>query len=233
MRKHIYLLFLILFTALSTGCGTILLLSTAPNKKTITKINTISAEDQLYAVGRVLNDELLEKFPGSVALVGRNSVYVVVKGGDRFFEIVKRLNGHHLFLADEKGNKLSGENSFQVAVKNAQFNGKSTFLYQKPKAELSDEEIRLIKSSSTYEIGENSSVFEVDFAGFIPKVPVEVQGDQAKFKSERKIVLNETQEQVSSVLNVEKFIVSPLVVAIDIYTLPFQALIFAVDRLKR
>ena len=233
LRKNIYLLFLLLFAALSTGCGTIWLLSAAPNKKTVTKINTISTEDQLYAVGRVLNDELLQQFPGSVALVGRNSVYVIVKGGDRFFEIVKRLNGHHLFLTDEKGNKLTEEKSFKVNVKNSQFNGKSKFLYQKPKAELSDEEIRLIKSSGTYEIGENASVFEVDFVGFIPKVPVQVQGDQAKFKSERKIVLNETQEQFSSVLDVEKFMVLPLIVAIDIYTLPFQALIFAVDRLKR
>ena len=125
LRKNIYLLFLLLFAALSTGCGTILLLSAAPNKKTVTKINTISTEDQLYAVGRVLNDELLQQFPGSVALVGRNSVYVIVKGGDRFFEIVKRLNGHHLFLTDEKGNKLNEEKSeINITPKTKQFDEK-------------------------------------------------------------------------------------------------------------
>lgn len=211
------------------GCATALL-SAAPSTTTFTstKSSKIVAEDQLYAVGRISNSELLAQYPSAVAMVGRNAVYVLVTGGDRFAEVTQKLDGSRLFSADRSGKKLTQEVPFEIAAKNGQFSGWRRFFYGKPKSELTPAEIETINKSGVSAIGDKGSTFIVDFTGFIPKAPVQLQGDQTSFKAERKIILRETQFQETTLPNLEKFMLIPLTVAFDIATLPFQALFFAV-----
>jgi hypothetical protein len=234
MKKLLFIVGLAASALLLTGCGT-LLLSLAPSTKTFTtsKTSKIVAEDQLYAVGRIEGGPILQAHPNAVAMVGRNAVYILVRGGEKFVAITQKLDGQRLFSADATGKKLTTEVPFEIAVNEGQFGGHRKFFYDKPKAELTHSEIEAIKKADAYFIGEQGATLTVDFGGFIPKVPVELKGDQSQFKAERKIILRETERIETTVPNLEKFIALPIVIAIDLITLPFQAIFFAIDYSSR
>jgi len=227
MKKLIFIFTTVALTML-TSCATILV-SSEPSSNTSTKIKSskVVAEDQLYAVGRIENETILKEYPSSVAMVGRNAIYVLVKGGDRIAEISKILDGARLFSADDKGRKATTEIPFEIGVKNGKFSGGRRFFYDKPKSELTEDETAMIKKSPAYSIGEQGSTFTVDFAGFIPQVPVELKSEPLSFKIERKVVLRETELEQTTLPNLEKYMLMPFAIAFDIVTLPLQAVFFA------
>lgn len=214
---------------LMAGCSTVVV-SSLPTTKTFTtsKSSKIVAEDQLYAVGRIETGEILKEYPNAVAMVGRNAVYVLVRGGDKFMEVTQKLDGKRLFSADANGKKTTTEVPFEIAIKKGQFGSYRKFFYDKPKAELTQAEIDAIKKADAYFIGDTGTTLTVSFNGFIPQVPVEIQGDQSQFKTERKIVLRETERTDTTLPNLEKFFLLPLAVALDVATLPLQAVFLAI-----
>ncbi len=214
---------------LMAGCSTVVV-SSLPTTKTFTtsKSSKIVAEDQLYAVGRIETGEILKEYPNAVAMVGRNAVYVLVRGGDKFMEVTQKLDGKRLFSADANGKKTTTEVPFEIGIKKGQFGSYRKFFYDKPKAELTQAEIDAIKKADVYFIGDTGTSLTVSFNGFIPQVPVELKGDQAQFKTERKIVLRETEQTDTTLPNLEKFFLLPLAVALDVATLPLQAVFLAI-----
>ena len=213
---------------LLAGCSTVIV-SSLPTTKTFTttKSSKIVAEDQLYAVGRIETGEILKEYPNAVAMVGRNAVYVLVRGGEKFMEITQKLDGKRLFSADVNGKKTTTEVPFEIAIKKGQFGSYRKFFYEKPKAELTQAEIDAIKKADVYFIGDTGTSLTVGFNGFIPQVPVELKGDQSQFKTERKIVLRETEQTDTTLPNLEKFFLLPFAVALDVATLPLQAIFLA------
>lgn len=229
MHKCFIYLAITVMGLLQQGCFTGGTLMMSPNSKTVTKTisSKVVAEDIIYAVGHIDNKEILAKHPNTVAMVGKNAVYVLVEGGERFNEISQKLDGNRLFSANKFNKKMDEEEPFEVEVINGTIRGSRRFYYEKSKNDLSSAEIETIKKSK-HLIGDHGSTFAIDFAGFIPKTQVELQGPQTNFKIERKITLREIQTQNETALNMEKYISLPFAVILDVMLLPVEALFFTV-----
>ncbi len=227
MRKLLVFLAITFAVMFLQGCFTGGILLMAPLSKTVTTIKSsnILAEDQLYAIGRIDNTEILTRHPKAIAMVGRNAVYVVVEGGDRFAEIAQKIDGNRLFSANKFNQKTTDEIPFEIEVSNGSFTGSRRFFYDKPKSELSDVEIEIIKKS-TYTIADHGSTLTVSFVGFIPKTQVQVQGTQTNFKVERKIILHQIERQYKTVPNMDAIIGLPFAVMLDSMLLPLEILFF-------
>jgi len=211
-----------------TGCAT----STLMNKNsgtytTSSRVNLV--EDSVIAFGKPA--QVLPNLPiDSVVIAGTKNSYILTQGGRQFVGLISKL--------DPKNIQINKELSFNSAKNDGQFSGTLPLSYVKLQQDISKVDLEFFIQNGAEECTTASDkrmeaqrfCFNLQLAGVVYPVANNMNSLQSSMKSLSKpysVTIYTTESQTHSretaKSGLQKLVLFPFAVAIDVITLPFQA----------
>jgi hypothetical protein len=210
LRSIVKLFLIAAVAATSTGC-TGLILRDLVGSKEFRDIETSRTSDELIAIGKISNQEVLTQFPEAIALIGINQSYILLKGAKEL-QSISNLDGHYLKAIDSNNRELAPNSPLLFKTKDKEFFGTARFIYNKKNHELSDAEKLIISKIQHKSTNFGHTVIGINISGIIPDGKITGSDAVKKFKVGREIALIKTESR-------EKWIRYPNPLAI--FALPY------------
>ena len=211
--------------ATSTGCTGLVFRDLAGEKQS-RDVETSRTSDELIAIGKISNQEVLTQFPEAIALIGVNQSYILLKGAKEL-QSVSNLDGYYLKAIDVGGEELSPNSPLLFKTKDKEFFGTARFIYKKKSSELSvSEQVIISKMQNKKTNKDGYTVIEINISGIIPNHEIKGSDAVKRFKVGRKIALFETgkREEWVRYPNPLAIFALPFAVISDVILLPFLVL---------
>lgn len=206
-----------------TGCTTKNLIT--KDYKTHTRTNKVTLiEDQVVAFGKPAQN--LPNLPAdSLVIAGQQKSYILTQGGSQFISLIGKL--------DPKNIQVTRDLSFYSEKNDGHFTGILPLSYVKLKEDITkrDKEFFIengakeCSSSSDERMSAQRFCFEIKLAGVVYPAANNLKSLKALSKPYQVSIYTQQQESYKSKSNMnplEKLVLLPFAVAIDVVTLPFQ-----------
>lgn len=230
--KKTILPFSLVGLVLTTGCATKSLLE-KDGYRTSTNVRTIQVpliHDTVIAFAKPART--VSGLPqDSIVIAGQKNSYVLTQGGLNFVNVISRLDPNHI--------KINQKLQFLSPNNDGHFNGKVQIQYLKLKSELSNKELNFFLEQGAKECSEYNDTkmdaqrfcFNFNLAGVVYPAANNIgslQSNLTQLSKPYQVSIytekEETYQTSSSGTNpLEKLVLLPFAVAIDVITLPFQA----------
>lgn len=167
----------------------------------------------------------------SIVIAGQKNSYVLTQGGANFVQVISRLDPTHI--------KINQKLQFLSAKNDGHFTGKVQLQYVKLKSELSDKELNFFIEQGAQECSEYSDTkmnaqrfcFNFNLAGVVYPAAnniASLKSNLTQFSKPYQVNIytekKENHQTASYGTNpLEKLVLLPFAVAIDLVTLPLQA----------
>ena len=234
MNRKIYSTFALctLSVFMASGCATKSLLQ-KEGYRTSTKVRTIQVPlitDNVVAFAKPA--QTVSGLPQeSIVIAGQKNSYVLTQGGLNFIHVIGRLDPKHI--------KINQKLQFFSPKNDGHFNGKVQLEYVKLKTELSNKELNFFIEQGARECSEYNDTkmgaqrfcFNFNLAGVVYPAANNIGSLQSNLtqlsKPYQVSIYTEKEETYQTSSNgtnpLEKLVLLPFAVAIDVITLPFQA----------
>lgn len=207
-----------------TGCATSTLIKKDNRSYTRTTKVTL-VEDNVVAFGRpAQNATNLPK--DSIVIAGQKNSYILTQGGSQFVTLIGRL--------DPKNIQITRDLNFYSEKNDGHFSGTLPLSYVKLKEDLSKKDLvffiengaRECSSSSDERMQAQRFCFDIKLAGVIYPAANNLTSLKALSKPYQVTIYTQKEESYTSKSGMnplEKLVLLPFAVAIDVVSLPFQA----------
>lgn len=222
MIKKVVLIGLV--SSVFTGCATSTLIK--KEHRTYSKTTNIPlVEDQVIAFGKPAQAQT--NLPAdSIVIAGYKNSYILTQGGAQFVSLISRL--------DAKNIQINKDLKFYSEKNDGQFSGTLPLSYVKLKQDIAKKDLEFFIENGAKECSTSSDdrmqaqrfCFDIKLAGVVYPVANNVTSLKALSKPYQVTIYTTTQEtyQSKSGLNpLQKLVLFPFAVAIDVVSLPFQA----------
>lgn len=227
-----FALTLSLTSLLFTGCATTTLLE-KDGYQTSTQTRTVKVPlitDNVIAFAKPSNTaQGLNQ--GSIVIVGQQNSYVLTQGGVNFIKVISQLDPAHV--------KVNQKLQFFSEKNDGHFRGQVKLEYVRLKTELSNKELNFFIEQGARECSESSDTrmdaqrfcFDFSLAGVVYPAVNNLNNIQnsvtALSKPYQVTIYTEKEESYKTTSTgtnpLEKLVLLPFAVALDVITLPFQA----------
>ncbi|MBI1452153.1 MULTISPECIES: hypothetical protein [Acinetobacter] len=217
------IIYLSVMGTLFIGCTTKNLIT--KDHKTHTRTNKVTLiEDQVVAFGKPAQN--LPNLPAdSLVIAGQQKSYILTQGGSQFISLIGKL--------DPKNIQVTRDLSFYSEKNDGHFTGILPLSYVKLKEDITkrDKEFFIengakeCSSSSDERMSAQRFCFEIKLAGVVYPAANNLKSLKALSKPYQVSIYTQQQESYKSKSNMnplEKLVLLPFAVAIDVVTLPFQ-----------
>ena len=214
-----------LSATLLMGCATkTLMTKDGPKLRTQTK-KVVLVEDQVVAFGKPA--QVVEGLPAdSIVIAGQKNSYILTQGGAQFAMLIHKL--------DAKNIQINRELKFYSEKNDGAFSGTLPLTYVKLKEDLSKADLEFFIENGAKECSTSSDTrmqaqrfcFDIKLAGAVYPVANNIASLKALSKPYQVSIYTNTYEQYTSrsgMNPLEKLVLFPFAVAIDVVSLPFQA----------
>ncbi|OBY73373.1 YidX family protein [Acinetobacter gyllenbergii] len=211
-------------TVLATGCATSTLIKKDNRSYTRTTKVTL-VEDNVVAFGRPApNATNLPK--DSIVIAGQQKSYILTQGGTQFVTLISKL--------DPKNIQITRDLNFYSEKNDGHFSGTLPLSYVKLKEDLSKKDLEFFIENGAKECSTSSDermraqrfCFDIKLAGVVYPAANNLSSLKALSKAYQVTIYTQKEESYKSKsgLNpLEKLVLLPFAVAIDVVSLPFQA----------
>ncbi|TCM69959.1 hypothetical protein EC844_102232 [Acinetobacter calcoaceticus] len=211
-----------------TGCATSTLMNKDTGSYTTTaKVNLV--EDTVVAFGKPAHAQ--PNLPSdSVVIAGQKNSYILTQGGSQFVHLITKL--------DPKNIQINKDLSFNSPKNDGNFYGNLPLTYVKLQQDISKADLEFFiqngaeecTSSSDKRMNAQRFCFDIKLSGVVYPVANNVNSLQSTMKSLSKpysvsiyTTQSETHSKATAKSGLQKLVLFPFAVAIDVITLPFQA----------
>lgn len=211
-------------SAVLTGCATSTLIK-KDNRSYTQTIEIPLVEDQVIAFGKPA--QTLANLPAdSIVIAGHKNSYILTQGGTQFAGLINKL--------DAKNIQINKDLKFYSQKNDGRFSGTLPLAYVKLKQDISKQDLEFFIENGARECSSSSDermqaqrfCFEIKLAGVVYPVANNVASLKALSKPYQVTIYTTEQETYTSKsgLNpLQKLVLFPFAVAIDVVSLPFQA----------
>ncbi|WP_017395832.1 hypothetical protein [Acinetobacter haemolyticus] len=209
---------------LSAGCATKTLIT--KDSKTYTRTAKVTlVEDNVVAFGQPA--QATSNLPkDSIVIAGQKNSYILTQGGSQFATIINKL--------DPKNIQITRDLNFFSEKNNGHFSGTLPISYVKLKEDLSKKDLEFFIENGAKECSSSSDTrmqaqrfcFDIKLAGVVYPTANNLSSLKALSKPYQVTIYTQKQESYksrSSLNPLEKLVLLPFAVAIDVVSLPFQA----------
>ncbi|MEB6668279.1 hypothetical protein MXM33_14795 [Acinetobacter vivianii] len=207
-----------------TGCATSTLIKKDNRSYTRTMKVTL-VEDSVVAFGRpAQNATNLPK--DSIVIAGQKNSYILTQGGSQFVTLIGRL--------DPKNIQITRDLNFYSEKNDGHFSGTLPLSYVKLKEDLSKKDLEFFIENGARECSSSSDermqaqrfCFDIKLAGVVYPAANNLTSLKALSKPYQVTIYTQKEESYTSKSGMnplEKLVLLPFAVAIDVVSLPFQA----------
>ncbi|WP_445403992.1 hypothetical protein [Acinetobacter vivianii] len=207
-----------------TGCATSTLIKKDNRSYTRTTKVTL-VEDNVVAFGRpAQNATNLPK--DSIVIAGQKNSYILTQGGSQFVTLIGRL--------DPKNIQITRDLNFYSEKNDGHFSGTLPLSYVKLKEDLSKKDLEFFIENGARECSSSSDermqaqrfCFDIKLAGVVYPAANNLASLKALSKPYQVTIYTQKEESYTSKSGMnplEKLVLLPFAVAIDVVSLPFQA----------
>ncbi|OTG86844.1 hypothetical protein [Acinetobacter sp. ANC 3813] len=213
-----------LMGTLFTGCATKTLMT--KDNKTYTRTNNVTLiEDQVVAFGQPAQP--LPNLPAhSLVIAGKQNSYILTQGGPQFVSLIGKL--------DPKNIQVTRDLRFNSEKNDGHFTGTLPLSYVKLKEDITKKDREFFIENGAKECSSSSDdrmaaqrfCFEIKLAGVVYPAANNLASLKALSKPYQVSIYTQQQESYKSKSGMnplEKLVLLPFAVAIDVVSLPFQA----------
>ena len=207
-----------------TGCATKTLIN--KDNKTYTRTERITlVEDNVVAFGRPA--QMSSNLPkDSIVIAGQKNSYILTQGGSQFVGLISKL--------DAKNIQMTRDLSFYSEKNDGNFSGTLPLSYIKLKEDLSKKDLEFFIENGAKECSSSSDermqaqrfCFDIKLAGVVYPAANNLTSLKALSKPYQVTIYTNKEESYKSKSGMnplEKLVLLPFAVAIDVVSLPFQA----------
>lgn len=210
--------------SLLSGCATTTLLKKHNHTYTRTE-KVILIQDDVVAFGRP--SQSLTNIPkDSLVIAGQKNSYVLTQGGSQFFSLISQLDSKHI--------QVQPTLDFYSEKNDGTFSGELAFSYVKLREDVSKKDLTFFIENSAKECSSSSDdrmkaqrfCFSIKLSGLVYPIASNITSLRKLSKPYHiSIYTNQVQEYKSSngMNPLQKLVLFPFAVAIDVVSLPFQA----------
>jgi uncharacterized protein YceK len=207
-----------------TGCATSTLIKKDNRSYTRTTKVTL-VEDSVVAFGRpAQNATNLPK--DSIVIAGQKNSYILTQGGSQFVTLIGKL--------DPKNIQITRDLNFYSEKNDGHFSGTLPLSYVKLKEDLSKKDLEFFIENGARECSSSSDermqaqrfCFDIKLAGVVYPAANNLTSLKALSKPYQVTIYTQKEESYTSKSGMnplEKLVLLPFAVAIDVVSLPFQA----------
>lgn len=207
-----------------TGCATKTLIN--KDNKTYTRTKRVTlVEDNVVAFGRPA--QMSSNLPkDSIVIAGQENSYILTQGGSQFVGLISKL--------DAKNIQMTRDLSFYSEKNDGNFSGTLPLSYIKLKEDLSKKDLEFFIENGAKECSSSSDermqaqrfCFDIKLAGVVYPAANNLTSLKALSKPYQVTIYTNKEESYKSKSGMnplEKLVLLPFAVAIDVVSLPFQA----------
>ena len=207
-----------------TGCATKTLIN--KDNKTYTRTERVTlVEDNVVAFGRPA--QISANLPkDSIVIAGQKNSYILTQGGSQFVGLISKL--------DAKNIQMTRDLSFYSEKNDGNFSGTLPLSYIKLKEDLSKKDLEFFIENGAKECSSSSDermqaqrfCFDIKLAGVVYPAANNLISLKALSKPYQVTIYTNKEESYKSKSGMnplEKLVLLPFAVAIDVVSLPFQA----------
>ncbi|MEG1696980.1 MAG: hypothetical protein RR282_07715 [Acinetobacter sp.] len=207
-----------------TGCATKTLIN--KDNKTYTRTERVTlVEDNVVAFGRPA--QMSSNLPkDSIVIAGQKNSYILTQGGSQFVGLISKL--------DAKNIQMTRDLSFYSEKNDGNFSGTLPLSYIKLKEDLSKKDLEFFIENGAKECSSSSDermqaqrfCFDIKLAGVVYPTANNLTSLKALSKPYQVTIYTNKEESYKSKSGMnplEKLVLLPFAVAIDVVSLPFQA----------
>ncbi|MBP9788859.1 MAG: hypothetical protein RR884_07995 [Acinetobacter sp.] len=207
-----------------TGCATKTLIN--KDNKTYTRTERVTlVEDNVVAFGRPA--QMSSNLPkDSIVIAGQKNSYILTQGGSQFVGLISKL--------DAKNIQMTRDLSFYSEKNDGNFSGTLPLSYIKLKEDLSKKDLEFFIENGAKECSSSSDermqaqrfCFDIKLAGVVYPAANNLTSLKALSKPYQVTIYTNKEESYKSKSGMnplEKLVLLPFAVAIDVVSLPFQA----------
>ncbi|MFM6905069.1 MAG: hypothetical protein ACKOXD_12260 [Acinetobacter sp.] len=207
-----------------TGCATKTLIN--KDNKTYTRTERVTlVEDNVVAFGRPA--QISANLPkDSIVIAGQKNSYILTQGGSQFVGLISKL--------DAKNIQMTRDLSFYSEKNDGNFSGTLPLSYIKLKEDLSKKDLEFFIENGAKECSSSSDermqaqrfCFDIKLAGVVYPAANNLTSLKALSKPYQVTIYTNKEESYKSKSGMnplEKLVLLPFAVAIDVVSLPFQA----------
>ena len=207
-----------------TGCATKTLIN--KDNKTYTRTERVTlVEDNVVAFGRPA--QMSSNLPkDSIVIAGQKNSYILTQGGSQFVSLISKL--------DAKNIQMTRDLSFYSEKNDGNFSGTLPLSYIKLKEDLSKKDLEFFIENGAKECSSSSDermqaqrfCFDIKLAGVVYPTANNLTSLKALSKPYQVTIYTNKEESYKSKSGMnplEKLVLLPFAVAIDVVSLPFQA----------
>lgn len=217
-------LIIMLCAAFLTGCATSTLIKKDSKSYTRT-VKVALVEDQVVAFGKPA--QTMTNLPvDSLVIAGQKNSYILTQGGTRFATLISKL--------DAKNIQINKELNFYSEKNDGYFSGVLPLTYTRLKEDISKQDLEFFIQNGARECSTSSDgrmqaqrfCFDIQLAGVVYPAANNLSSLKALSKPYQVMIYTHKEEsyQSKSTMNpLEKLVLLPFAVAIDVVSLPFQA----------
>lgn len=209
---------------LFSGCATSTLINKGHHSSTRT-IKTTLVEDNVIAFGKPA--QAVQGIPqSSIVIAGQKNSYILTEGGTQFVTLINQL--------DPKNIQITRSLSFYSEKNDGRFSGKLPLSYVKLQEDISKKDLEFFiangaeecSTSSDKRMGAQRFCFNINLAGVVYPAASNLAALKPLSKPYQVSIYTSTEESYktkSSLNPLEKLVLLPFAVAIDVVALPFVA----------
>ncbi len=207
-----------------TGCATKTLIN--KDNKTYTRTERVTlVEDNVVAFGRPA--QMSSNLPkDSLVIAGQKNSYILTQGGSQFVGLISKL--------DAKNIQMTRDLSFYSEKNDGNFSGTLPLSYIKLKEDLSKKDLEFFIENGAKECSSSSDermqaqrfCFDIKLTGVVYPAANNLTSLKALSKPYQVTIYTNKEESYKSKSGMnplEKLVLLPFAVAIDVVSLPFQA----------
>lgn len=213
-----------LTTLALTGCATKTLIN--KDNKTYTRTTKVTlVEDNVVAFGRPA--QAIANLPkDSIVIAGQKNSYILTQGGTQFVSLISKLNPKNI--------QITRDLNFYSEKNDGHFSGTLPLSYVKLREDLSKKDLEFFIENGAKECSTSSDqhmqaqrfCFDIKLAGVVYPAANNLSSLQALSKPYQVTIYTNKEEKYKSKYGMnplEKLVLLPFAVAIDVVSLPFQA----------
>jgi hypothetical protein len=211
-------------TIFLAGCATSSLINKG-NQSASRTIKTTLVEDNVIAFGKPA--QAVQGIPqNSIVIAGQKNSYILTEGGTRFVTLINQL--------DPKNIQITRSLSFYSEKNDGRFSGKLPLSYVKLQEDISKKDLEFFIANGAEECSTSSDkrmsaqrfCFNINLSGVVYPVANNLAALKPLSKPYQVSIYTSTEERYktkSSLNPLEKLVLLPFAVAIDVVALPFVA----------
>lgn len=211
-------------TTLLAGCATSTLINKGPHTSTRT-VKTTLVEDSVIAFGKPA--QAVQGIPQhSIVIAGQKNSYILTEGATQFVTLINKLEPDNI--------QITKSLSFYSANNDGRFSGKLPLSYVKLTEDISKKDLEFFIANGAEECSTSSDermnaqrfCFNINLSGVVFPVANNLSSLTALSKPYQVTIYTEKKESYTTKSNLnplEKLVLLPFAVAIDVVALPFVA----------